>query len=98
MAGTHDPGVPPEEEGIPDLQDGTPEQQRASDPEQMPVPGDEPVAADAWGTTVNEQREGEPLDDRLAAEEPDVGAEREVPGEPNLTAEPGVGGEEDERS
>jgi hypothetical protein len=69
-----DPGAAPEDEGIPDLQDGTPEAQQAEDPQQMPVPGERPVAADDFGTTPAEQAEGESLDDRLAEEEPDVGA------------------------
>ncbi|MEE1927033.1 hypothetical protein V1J52_02360 [Streptomyces sp. TRM 70351] len=73
MPESNDPGRNPEEEGIPDLQDGTPEAQQAEDPQQMPVPGERPVAADQFGTTFNEQREGEPLDERLAQEEPDVG-------------------------
>ncbi|MGE5765239.1 MAG: DUF5709 domain-containing protein, partial [Mycobacterium leprae] len=38
----------------------------------MPVPGDEPMAVDDFGTTAAEQREGEPLDLRLSREEPDV--------------------------
>jgi hypothetical protein len=71
MAG-HDPGRNPEEEGIPDLQDGSPEQYRASDPQQMPVPGDEPTAANRWGTTPFEQQHPESLDERLREEEPDL--------------------------
>lgn len=67
----HDPGADPEDEGIPDLQDGTPEQQWSSDPQQESVPGDEPTAAMAHGTTANEAREGESLDERLAEEEPE---------------------------
>lgn len=67
----HDPGVSPEEEGIPDLQEGTPEQQRASDPQQAAVPGDSPAAIDDYGTTAVEQAEGEPLEGRLAREEPE---------------------------
>jgi hypothetical protein len=35
-------------------------------------PLDRPLAADEWGTTEWEEREGEPLDVRLAREEPDV--------------------------
>lgn len=69
-----DPAASPEDEGIPDLQDGTPEAQRAEDPQRMPVPGERPVAAESFGTTHAEQVEGESLDDRLAEEEPDVGA------------------------
>jgi hypothetical protein len=34
-------------------------------------PLDRPLAADDWGTTEREEREGEPLDLRLAREEPD---------------------------
>ena len=66
-----DPRSRLEDEGIPDLQAGTPEQQWAVDPEEMPVPGDEPAAVDDFGTTADEQREGEPLDGRLDREEPE---------------------------
>ena len=72
MADRHDPGVDPEDEGIPDLQSGTPQAQRASDPQQAPVPGTEPVASDRHGVTVLEQQEGRSLDSRLEEEEPDV--------------------------
>jgi hypothetical protein len=60
-----------EDAGIPDLQDGTPEQQRAEDPQELPLPGDRPNASVDWGTTAEEEREGEPLDVRLAREAPD---------------------------
>jgi hypothetical protein len=56
--------------GIPDLS-GAPDGQRATgDPvdEQMP-PAEFPRASEAWGTTAAEQRAGEGLDGRLAAEE-----------------------------
>jgi uncharacterized protein DUF5709 len=66
-----DPRSRLEDEGIPDLQDGYPQQEWAEDPQQAPVPGDEPVALDDFGTTAEEQREGESLDGRLAREEPD---------------------------
>jgi Family of unknown function (DUF5709) len=69
-----DPRSELEEEGIPDLQDGYPQQQWAEDPQQAPVPGDEPVALEDFGTTAEEEREGESLDGRLSREEPDVGA------------------------
>ncbi len=71
MAQIPDPGSRLEEEGIPDLQDGTPEQQWANDPQEMPILGDEPVAVEEYGTTLDEQLAGEPLDMRLAREEPD---------------------------
>ncbi len=68
----YDPGSQFEEEGIPDLQDGTPEQQRAVDPQEAPLPGEEPIAADEYGTTAQEAIQGEPLTLRLEREEPDV--------------------------
>lgn len=71
----HDPGAWPEDEGIPDLQDGSPEAEWANDPQQEPVPGGEPVAVESFGTTYNEQVEGESLDDRLAEEEPELADE-----------------------
>jgi uncharacterized protein DUF5709 len=71
-----DPRSELEEQGIPDLQDGYPEQQWAEDPQQAPVPGDEPMAVEEFGTTAEEQRAGESLDGRLSREEPDVGAAR----------------------
>jgi hypothetical protein len=67
----HDPGSRFEDAGIPDLQDGTPEQQQAEDPQELPLPGDAPNASVDWGTTVEEQLEGEPHDLRLSREEPD---------------------------
>jgi hypothetical protein len=81
-----DPAAAPEDEGIPDLQDGTPEAQQAVDPQRMPVPGERPVAAESFGTTHAEQVEGEPLEDRLAEEEPDAG-----PGGAEETATPEAG-------
>ena len=66
-----DPRSELENEGIPDLQDGYPEQSWAEDPQQAPVPRDEPAALDDFGTTAEEQREGESLDGRLRREEPD---------------------------
>jgi hypothetical protein len=82
-----DPHSEFEDEGIPDLQDGFPEQQWAEDPQQAPLPGDEPIAVDDFGTTAEEQRTGESLDGRLSREEPD----------PALATEPAGGptGEED---
>ncbi|HZG04059.1 MAG TPA: hypothetical protein VE546_10875 [Streptomyces sp.] len=82
LEGPNDPGAAPEDEGIPDLQNGSPEQEWMSDPQQMPVPGERPVAADRWGTTYAEQVEGESLDQRLAEEEPDVGETSSAYGPP----------------
>jgi hypothetical protein len=66
-----DPRSELEDEGIPDLSDSAPEQERAEDPQQAPVPGDQPVAVNEFGTTAEEQREGESLEDRLGREEPE---------------------------
>jgi hypothetical protein len=71
-----DPRSELEDQGIPDLQDGYPEQEWAEDPQQAPIPGDEPMAVDDFGTTAEEQRQGESLDGRLSREEP----EAEAPG------------------
>jgi hypothetical protein len=60
-----------EDAGIPDLQDGFPEAQQASDPEELPLPGENAVGVDQWGTTIEEEIEGEPLDGRLRRELPD---------------------------
>ncbi|MFF8772610.1 hypothetical protein [Kitasatospora sp. NPDC015120] len=80
---SHDPGAPPEDEGIPDLQDGSPSQEWSGDPQVQAVPGDAPVAVEAFGTTGAEQAEGESLDARLAQEEPEPD---EVAGTPEPAA------------
>ncbi|GAA4615592.1 DUF5709 domain-containing protein [Actinoallomurus liliacearum] len=66
-----DPYSELEEEGIPDLEDSYPERQWAEDPQRAPVPRDEPVGVEEFGTTADEQREGESLDARLRREQPD---------------------------
>jgi hypothetical protein len=72
----------PDDEGIPDLQDGTPEQYWAEDPQEAPIPGDRPLGMDEYGTTADEVREGEPLDARLAREEPDTPMQEDEPARP----------------
>jgi hypothetical protein len=67
----HDPRSRFEDEGIPDLQEGTPAQQRSSDPQEAPLPGDAPVAVDDYGTTNEEQAQGETLAGRLDREVPE---------------------------
>jgi Family of unknown function (DUF5709) len=92
----HDPRSRLEDEGIPDLQDGTPEQQWAVDPQEAPVPGDRPLAADDFGTTVEEQIEGEPLDSRLGREVPEEEAVFGTDGAPAV--KPGAAGPEPARA
>ncbi|MFC0866009.1 DUF5709 domain-containing protein [Sphaerimonospora cavernae] len=67
----HDPHSRFEDEGIPDLQDGTPQQQWAVDPQEAPLPADQPTAVDDHGTTIDEAIQGEPLDSRLSREMPE---------------------------
>jgi hypothetical protein len=80
-----DPRSEFEDEGVPDLQDGTPEQRWAVDPQQAPLPGDRPIAIDDYGTTAEEQYEGESLTGRLAREVPE---EQPIFGEEGPAAEP----------
>ncbi|TMS00624.1 DUF5709 domain-containing protein [Nonomuraea basaltis] len=98
----HDPRSRFEDEGIPDLQDGTPEQQWAVDPQEAPLPADHPTAVDEYGTTTDEQIQGEPLDSRLGRElpeeqplygedEPVTAPEESTAEEPALTQDSGLG-------
>ena len=62
----------PEDEGIPDLDPAHPRKEGTGDPQEgLMAPGDVPRAVDQRGTTADEQREGEPLDERLEQEQPD---------------------------
>ncbi|MHB1593357.1 MAG: DUF5709 domain-containing protein [Streptosporangiaceae bacterium] len=84
-----DPRSKLEDEGIPDLQAGTPAQQWAVDPQEQPVPGDDPEALNDFGTTASEEAAGEPLDGRLGREVPDVQPGTSQPGaEPDWPAQP----------
>jgi len=81
------------EQGVEDAEDMDPAENLTGDgtlesldePEETrwDPPDREPKAATRWGTTLAEQREGEPLDMRLAQEEPDFGAEEARPADPN---------------
>jgi hypothetical protein len=65
----------PEDEGIPDLDQALPEKEITGDPQEgLVVPRDDPRAVEESGTTAEEQREGEPLDERLAREEDETGS------------------------
>ena len=60
------------EDGIPATDEVPEELLRTGEVSEGPIPpGDRPLVADDWGTTPWEEREGEPLDLRLAREEPD---------------------------
>ena len=62
-----------EEEGIPDHVGPLPGKAMTGDQQEgLSPPRDRPVASEDLGTTAEEQREGESLDERLAREEPDL--------------------------
>lgn len=68
-----DPGSSLEDAGVPDLQDPSAAQRLSGDThEAIDLTHDRALASESWGTTASEQRAGEPLDLRLAHEEPDV--------------------------
>ncbi|MDQ1488367.1 MAG: hypothetical protein QOJ23_881, partial [Actinomycetota bacterium] len=62
------------DDGVPATEEVPEELLRTGEIFEGPIapPLDRPLAADEWGTTEWEEREGEPLDVRLAREEPDV--------------------------
>jgi hypothetical protein len=64
----------PEDEGIPDLDQALPEKEITGDPQEgLVVPRDDPRAVEEFGTTAEEHRKGETLDERLAREEDEAG-------------------------
>lgn len=68
-----EPSDPFEDEGQASAEPGLPGKRITGDPqEDMPVAGDEPLAVDDYGTTAREESLGEPLDGRLAREEPEL--------------------------
>lgn len=62
-----------EAEGIPDQETGLDAKKITGDAQEgMEPPHDYPTAVEDYGTTGAEERDGEPLDGRLAREQPDV--------------------------
>ena len=62
----------PEDEGIPDIGRPHPAKRATGDPQEgLVVPRDRPRGSEDWGTTAAEQRDEEPLGDRLREELPD---------------------------
>ena len=95
-----EPVSDPEAEGIPGYADddsfADPERgasREADGPSPAALPTDRPLASTDFGTTANEQLEGEPLEDRLRREEPDVIEALDAPtvADP-VAAEAGLGG------
>jgi hypothetical protein len=63
----------PEDEGIPDIGRPHPAKRATGDPQEgLILPGESARAAESSGVTAEEQREGEPLEQRLAQELPDT--------------------------
>ena len=61
------------EEGIPATEEVPEELLLTHEVSEGPIPpADEPLAVDEWGTTIREERTGEPLDLRLIRENPDL--------------------------
>jgi hypothetical protein len=72
-----DPGSPLEDEGMPDMSDALPSKVITGDAqEDLAPPGEHPGASVDFGMTADEMRTGEPLDGRLAREEPEISALR----------------------
>jgi hypothetical protein len=68
-----DPSDPFEDEGQASPDPALASKRITGDPQDdMPVPGDKPVAVNDFGTTAWEEQHGEPLDQRLQREEPDL--------------------------
>jgi len=68
-----EPSDPFEDEGQASAEPGLAGKRITGDPqEDLPVAGDEPLAVDDYGTTALEESLGEPLDGRLAREEPEL--------------------------
>ena len=79
------PEYDPESSGLPDTFDpdsnafDEQESVREADGDPIEWPDRHPVAIDRFGNTAEEARLGEPLDMRLAEEEPDINADDEWP-------------------
>jgi len=79
-----EPVSDPEAEGLPGTADDdstayddVDSPREADGPDPAALPGDRPLAMDRFGTSAEEARLGEPLDYKLAQEEPDVSASDE---------------------
>jgi len=68
-----DPSDPFEDEGLASPDPSLGPKRITGDPQDdFVVPGDQPIAVDDYGTTVAEEQVDEPLNQRLAREEPDL--------------------------
>jgi hypothetical protein len=85
-----------EEEGIPPLEDQPPGIDGANEVEGLIPPGDEPKAADDWGTTEREQQLDEPLADRVRRDEPERARAADAPVGRLVQPDAGMIGADDE--
>ena len=93
-----EPSDPFEDEGLASPDPGLAAKRITGDPQDdMPVPGDRPVAVTDFGTTVAEQQAGEPLDLRLAREEPDLLSRADKPADTSEDADNPYPVDHDER-
>ena len=77
-----------EAEGLPDPGYADPGQLESGDTEAVTEPPhDTAVAVDDYGTTAREQHDGEPLDGRIAREEPEVLAAADAPADEGIGAD-----------
>jgi hypothetical protein len=68
-----DPGATPDEAGVPEVADDmSPGTGEVAEPELASMPTEVPVESAAHGTTAREQAEDASLENRLAAEQPDL--------------------------
>jgi len=68
-----EPSDPFEDEGQASAEPGLASKRSTGDPQDdMPVAGERPLGVEEYGTTAREESLGEPLDVRLAREEPDL--------------------------
>ncbi|RJK97007.1 DUF5709 domain-containing protein [Vallicoccus soli] len=83
----------PIEQGFPEVvDDDSPERDRYPEPEEGSLPGSYGyLGSDSKGTTVQEELEGETLDERLAAEEPEPYVDPLGSGEDDRVVEGGTG-------
>jgi hypothetical protein len=86
----------PEDEGIPDHGGPAPGKRETGDAQEgLLPPADEPRAAEGFGTTAEEQREGEPLEEKLSEEAPDRPSQNRPP--LGRLVEPGSGVTDEEK-
>ena len=95
-----DPADPFEEEGLasPEGLDYAGKRITGDTQDEMPVPADRPTAVDDYGTSAAEEAAGEPLDLRIAREEPDLMSRADTPADESADADQPYPEDRDERA